>query len=312
MSSDLILDQPQDGYASTSSNNFVWISDSNSSRKLIKAHVSRNSHAKARRKRMIEYQHITIQQGQQEQGSRALFELDFRKLDPPYFTLIADGVGQHYGSSNTSVYYPSIISSLSDPTSEFESYLLNYYIHSIIKHRTEDHYVSYEHIALQEWFPVAVAHPGMRMGLLLCASKSLYVRTGASRYHQCALRYKASCLRMLGDAVKAVIGTTKSPAFTSRVEDSTISIALQLASDEFAAGNSIAWESHINAVYEMVKLNGGLDTIKGMNGFLRVMIEVMTSKHLHGMILTASSDVNDVSKLYKLEYFFRGTTSMSR
>lgn len=84
---------------------------------------------------------------------------------------------------------------------------------------------------MQDWFPVAITNHGMRTGLLLCASQSLYVRTGASQYHQCALQYKATCLRILGDAIKTIVGTSDSPS-ASKVDDATISVALQLASDE--------------------------------------------------------------------------------
>ncbi|KAI0891128.1 hypothetical protein F4806DRAFT_483680, partial [Annulohypoxylon nitens] len=156
---------------------------------------------------------------------------------------------------------------------------------------------------MQDWFPVAITNHGMRTGLLLCASQSLYARTGASQYHQCALRYKATCLRILGDAIKTIVGTSDFPS-ASKVDDATISVALQLASDEFAAGDPAAWESHIGAVGEMVRINGGLDNINGMNGFLRVMIQMLALKHQRRIILTARSDLSDVSSLYSLDYFF--------
>lgn len=243
----------------------VWVSDFKSSRTLIKAHVSRSTHAKARRKRMIEYQRIRMQQNQQGGG----------------------GIFNH----------------LSCQIPNFELFLLNYYIHSIIKQYPEDRFLRYERAAMQDWFPVAITNHGMRTGLLLCASQSLYVRTGASQYHQCALQYKATCLRILGDAIKTIVGTSDSPS-ASKVDDATISVALQLASDEFAAGDSAAWESHIGAVGEMVRINGGLDNIKGMNGFLRVMIQMLELKHQRRIILTARSDLSDVSSLYSLDYFF--------
>ncbi|KAI1453555.1 hypothetical protein F4805DRAFT_363684 [Annulohypoxylon moriforme] len=311
--------------ASTSSTNLVWISDLSSSRKLLKAHVSRSTHARIRRKRIDEYQRATARQNHQQKENRTPEELDFQNSTLPCLTLTdytTGDVNRCCRDGNNLAYYPyenrtdnSLISVASfsyrdinmlhhpsDPMPKFESFLLNYYIHAIVKDRAENCYNSYENAAMQDWLPVAVTDPGMRMGLFLCASQSLYARTGASWYHQCALRYKVACLRILRDAVQIALGSAHSPSI-SRVDDSTISIALQLASDEFAAGDSVAWDSHINAIGQMVRLNGGLNSIKGMNGFLRVMVEVLVFKHLHGMILTARSDVNDVSKLYKLEYF---------
>ncbi|KAI1204689.1 uncharacterized protein F4807DRAFT_325411 [Annulohypoxylon truncatum] len=318
-------DQPKYDYASATNADLVWISDLDSSRKLVKAHVARSTHARARRKRMVEYQRVTVQQNQQGEGSSTRVELDFQESTPSCLTLAdytVNDVNRHYRDisrtcapfgSRTSNSLVSLMPSpytdrdlfnyLPGPIPEFESFLLNHYIYAIVKKSSGGRFTSYENAALRDWLPFAIADPGMRMGILLCASQSLHVRTGALRYRRCALRYKMACLRILGNAIRPILGTTDSP-FTAKIDDATISIALQLASDEFVLGDSVAWESHINGIGEMIKLNGGLDNIKGMNGFLRLMLEVLAFKHQRRMISTARSDVNDISKLYRLEYFF--------
>ncbi|KAI0399519.1 hypothetical protein F4802DRAFT_589105 [Xylaria palmicola] len=86
---------------------------------------------------------------------------------------------------------------------------------------------SYKTTVLHEWLPVALGNIGMRMGLYLCACRSLHARTGSTRYYQRALQYKAVCLRLLAEFVKAEC-TSDAPT----ISDTTISVVLQLASDE--------------------------------------------------------------------------------
>ncbi|KAI2465381.1 hypothetical protein F4781DRAFT_26256 [Annulohypoxylon bovei var. microspora] len=318
-------DQPQCAYAPAASANLVWVSDLKASRKLLRSHVSRSTHARVRRNRTVEFQRMKIQHNQQDEDGKIYAQNDFQGSSPTCLPRVEDTTGdvdRHYRNisagapfeNQANEYLTSLVSSprrdryivfknLSAPLPRFETFLLNYYIHAIVMNNPCDHWNAYRHAAMQDWFPVAIANPGMRMGILLCASKSLHARTGAPSYHQSALHYKAACLRILGDSVKDILRITDASS-TFKVDDETISIALQLASDDFATGDSVAWESHINAVDQMVKLNGGLDSIKGMNGFLRRMVEALAFKHQQKTILTTRSDINDTLKLYSLEYFF--------
>ncbi|KAI1643966.1 uncharacterized protein F4817DRAFT_348069 [Daldinia loculata] len=72
---------------------------------------------------------------------------------------------------------------------------------------------------------------------------------------------------------------------------------------QFAAGDAAALKSHVSAVSQMVSLNGGLENIKGMNGFLKVMINILVCKHRR-MIEATPFDNQDRSRLHTLDYFF--------
>jgi hypothetical protein len=43
-------------------------------------------------------------------------------------------------------------------------------------------------------------------------------------------------------------------------------------------GDKATCKTHMNAVVRMVKLNGGIERIVGMNGFLRQMVSVFACK----------------------------------
>lgn len=59
----------------------------------------------------------------------------------------------------------------------------------------------------------------------------------------------------------------------------------------------------MDAVRRMIKLNGGLKNIKGFNGFLRRIIEALTSKDPLEVAVVRSNRDNLV-QLYGLEFFF--------
>ncbi|RYP61978.1 hypothetical protein DL771_009918 [Monosporascus sp. 5C6A] len=160
----------------------------------------------------------------------------------------------------------------------------------------------YQHALLRNWFPVAIGEPGMLMGMFLCACRNLYLRTGLKKYYLGTLQYKGRCLRYLAGSISTAPKMTQDRA-QSIMWDVTICTMLQLASDDLAAGDSAAWKSHIDAVAHMVKLNGGLENIRGMNGFVRRLIQVLTSKDRLQVRNIVSNGDNTV-KLYTLDDLF--------
>ncbi|KAI1394419.1 uncharacterized protein F4822DRAFT_388131 [Hypoxylon trugodes] len=253
----------------------VWVSDLGASQNAIKSHVAKATHAEARRRRVIEYQN--------QRRAKISINADTLERRPPPTSAVPRNLGCQFGIS----------------VSQFERFLVGHYIHTIIDH-TGRHSHLYHSAAMQDWIPTAIGDHGMRMGLFLCACRSLYLRTGIPRYYQYALQYKAICLGILGQAVKAMLEITE----VKSVKEATISTALQLASDGFATGDFTAWKSHIDAIDQMVGLNGGLRNVTGMNGFLRKMIEALVAKHERNQVLTIKVNRENVTQIYTMEYFF--------
>lgn len=65
----------------------------------------------------------------------------------------------------------------------------------------------------------------------------------------------------------------------------------------------MAWKSHINPESHLVRMNGGLAKVHGMNGLLRRMIEVVTSKR-QADVAPAGSSRDAAIRLCTLEEFF--------
>ncbi|KAI0383376.1 hypothetical protein F5Y04DRAFT_33643 [Hypomontagnella monticulosa] len=306
----------------------VWISNSNTPRKLVRSHIARNTHAKVRRKRAIEYNYMRrCQHGERldkvseedrilERSFAVLAAADatIRRcrcarnsltLDNPLQYQVTDQFATDWAQIGiiTSPHRIIPTNHHTNLASDFEAFLMDYYIHTFLND-AEDNYHPYQCAISRNWLPVAIANTGMRMAMFLCACRSLHARTSNSQYYQSALRYKSSCLSLLSHDIQAVLAATKDRT-RSPVKDTTISTVLQLASDEFIIGDSIAWKSHINAVSQMVKLNGGIENVHGMNGFLRQMIEVVTSKRDADMA-PAGSSRDTIIRLCTLKGFFGG------
>ncbi|KAI0095411.1 hypothetical protein F4814DRAFT_436546 [Daldinia grandis] len=307
--------------STNSDTGLVWVSDLDTSRKLLRSHVAKRTHTMVRRNRALEYQQqkgtpnsapgstnttnqdLTLPLGAgmtgNEESHRNQALLTFYTS---YDNQIQDYHIPYWMSNHTPSPRGDAFNHFSVPLSPLENSLISHYISTIINSHASSRYSSYQRAAIDDWLPVAVVDPGMRMGLFLCASRSLYARTGARQYYQYALQYKTACLRMLSNAVSTALEMDKAKSI-SAVGDTTISTALQLASDEFAAGDTIALKAHVDAVSQMVSLNGGLENIKGMNGFLKVMINILVYKHRR-MIEATGLDDQDRSRLYSLDYFF--------
>ncbi|KAI0394185.1 hypothetical protein F5Y17DRAFT_429254 [Xylariaceae sp. FL0594] len=227
----------------------LWVSDPAVSANRVRAHVAKNTHAAARRERVARYQ-AGLHHPVSEQTASTSLPMDSR-------VFLASQLG------------------VQGPISQFESFLVNYYVNAMIPYdggSTNSPSHSRSATVLREWLPVALGDPLTQMGLYLCACRNLHARTGSSHFYQSALRYKAACLRLLAESIATAMQTSSTPL----ISDTTMSAVLQLASDEIVIGDTLAWSSHINAIGEMVRLCGGLDRVRGMNGFLRKVIEVLS------------------------------------
>ncbi|RYP53029.1 hypothetical protein DL768_001932 [Monosporascus sp. mg162] len=187
--------------------------------------------------------------------------------------------------------------------SNFEYSLVNHFIHDLILLGMHPSNLKpYQHALFRDWLPVAIGDPGMLMGMFLCACRDLYLRTGLKEYYWGTLQYKGKCLRYLSGSIATAPKMAQDRA-ESNVWDVIICTMLQLASDDLAAGDSAAWKSHIDAVAHMVKLNGGLENVRGMDGLLRRMIEVLASKDCL-QVRNITSNGDNTAKLYTLDDIF--------
>ncbi|KAI1147240.1 hypothetical protein F4825DRAFT_157709 [Nemania diffusa] len=290
-----------------------WVSDPTIPPNLIRAHVAKNTHARARRQRTAKYQ----ARGHKEQ--QPVGQPNSRHIAPVGNTdsiPIYRGHGVETGGNGSltlspcwplgsQIFTPSHFECSHGPISQFERSLVQYYVEVVISLNrdladTSSSIQAYKATVLFDWLPVALATPVMKMGFYLCSCRSLYARTGVARYYQYALQYKATCLRLLAEAIAATC-----PSHEPVISDFIISTVLQLASDELIAGDLVAWGKHVNAINEIVRLSGGLDRIQGMKGLLRKLIEVLSSQDVLRLVQTSSSRNNDTMACIALEALLR-------
>ncbi|KAI0802204.1 hypothetical protein GGR55DRAFT_456548 [Xylaria sp. FL0064] len=295
-----------------------WVSDSTVAPRLARAHVAKNAHALARRKRTAKYQagqprhevHSDTARTQHEQCSRTYRAIDDRSASICSGRSLQDDT---QGTITTTV--PSLLLDKRNlplgpfelfphPVSRFECSLVRHYVNVMVplngdltSGRGSNQTLKFT--VMREWLPVALSNPPMQMGVYLYACRSLYAKTGNFQYYQRALQYKASCLRLLSEVISASLSSNITP-----ISDATISTVLQLASDELVTGDHIAWSRHINAIKVMVKLKGGLYKIQGMNGLLRKLIEILSSKDIVFSLYQLGSEEDRMASI-TLETLFK-------
>ncbi|KAI0431922.1 hypothetical protein F5Y09DRAFT_303399 [Xylaria sp. FL1042] len=264
--------------------NLFWVSDPAVPPNLVRAHVAKNTHAIARRERTARYQALRKKCVSSSSGKGAASsdtQAHVSDTGIAVFTRPRSGSYVEAQVRRSLAVTPSsaLDSQIQGPKSQFERFLVKYYVGVIVPF-DEDLTNSLnpsranKTTLLREWLPVALGNPGTQMGLYLCACRSLHARTGFAHYYQHALQYKVACLRLLAESIAATF-TSGAP----KISDITISTVLQLASDELATGDLLAWRRHINAIDEMVRLSGGLDKVGGMKGLLRKLIEAISSEN---------------------------------
>ncbi|KAI0506296.1 hypothetical protein F5B22DRAFT_624343 [Xylaria bambusicola] len=301
-----------------------WVSDPAIPRKSVKAHVAKNTHARARRERTAKYQARRYRSASEQQSfarshPRHEQQNQFTCITPAdsTFSLHAyhDPGVETGGSGSLAVIPSSTLDSeiftqshfggLHNPMSPFECSLVKYYVEVVVSLNgdltgTSSPLQSYKATVLFDWLPVALSNPVMTMGFYLCSCRSLYARTGVTRYYQLALQYKAACLRLLVESIAATC-TSNEPV----ISDIILSTVLQLASDELIAGDLGAWGKHVDAINEIVRLSGGLDKIQGMKGLLRKLIEVLSSENVLRLVQCSSLQNNDTMACIALEALLR-------
>ncbi|KAI0854491.1 hypothetical protein F4860DRAFT_499267 [Xylaria cubensis] len=295
----------------------LWVSDPAIPPNLVKAHVAKNTHARVRRERTTRY-HARRHKSSLEQQPAARHEQHnhftcVTLADTAVFTRTCQDFCR--GSSfpmtlssplNSQVFTQNHFEHAHGPMSQFECSLVRYYVNVVISLNGDctgslSPVQAYKATVLFDWLPVALANPAMKMGFYLCSCRSLYVRTGVTRYYQYALRYKVACLRLLAESIAATCSSSREPI----ISDIIISTVLQLASDELIAGDLVAWDQHVSAINEIVRLSGGLDKIQGMKGLLRKLIEVLSSRDVLRLVHNNSSEDNDTMACIALEALLR-------
>ncbi|KAI0545095.1 hypothetical protein F4679DRAFT_562331 [Xylaria curta] len=302
----------------------LWVSDPTIPPNLVKAHVAKNTHARVRRERTANY-HARQQKSSSEQQPSALHHVWHEQHS--HFTYVTpadtavstrscqDFCAETGGNSllmtlssplDSQIFTQNRVERLHGPMSQFECSLVKYYVDVVISLNGDltgslSPVQAYKATVLLDWLPVALANPATKMGFYLCSCRSLYVRTGVTRYYQYALRYKVACLRLLTESIAATYSASCEPI----ISDIIISTILQLASDELIVGDLVAWGKHVNAISEIVRLSGGLDKIQGMKGLLRNLIEVLSSKDILRLVHDNSSRNNDSMACIALEALLR-------
>ncbi|KAI0436555.1 hypothetical protein F4803DRAFT_221494 [Xylaria telfairii] len=302
----------------------LWVSGPAIPPNLVKAHVAKNTHARVRRERTARY-HSRRPKSSLEQQPAARTHIRHEQHShftcvTPADTALCTRTCQDFGAETGGNSLLMTLSSPLDsqiftqnhfecshgPMSKFECSLVQYYVDVVISLNGDctgslTPVQAYKATVLFDWLPVALANPVMKMGFYLCSCRSLYIRTGVTRYYRYALQYKASCLRLLAESIATTRPSSREPI----ISDIIISTVLQLASDELIAGDLTAWGTHVNAINEIVRLSGGLDKIQGMKGLLRKLIEVLSSKDVLRLVHDNSSQNSDTMACIALEALLR-------
>ncbi|KAK5634343.1 hypothetical protein RRF57_010057 [Xylaria bambusicola] len=218
-----------------------WVADPTIPRSSVKAHAAKNRHARARRERAAKLYKSASEQSITQSHSRHKQHSHSTCVTPADTALCprayhdpgveTEGSGAIAATSswplNSGIFAQSHFGGSHNPMSRFERSLVKYYVEVVISLNGDLTGALGPLQAYKAMLPVALANPVMTMGFYLCSCRSLYARTGVTRYYQFALQYKAACLRLLAESIAATCSSHE-PV----ISDIILSTVLQLASDE--------------------------------------------------------------------------------
>ncbi|KUJ19433.1 uncharacterized protein LY89DRAFT_731831 [Mollisia scopiformis] len=236
-------------------------------RRQARSHSARETHARARRLRAMNYQLQTAKQGVRESlvndGDKSYTttsvgrsaESDAKILSDPVSLLAPDRRDP--------------FSSFVKPFTPIENFLLDYYVRIIIPETMENciFFKGIEngfHSMMSDWLQLALTDIGFLSSIFLSACRHLCLyQDQEQKYRLLAIQYKLVSLHKLGEAV------LRGP---SSVNSSTIANALALALEEAVLGNIITFRNHVLGATKMVELNDGAKTF-GLSSFLRSLVQ---------------------------------------
>ncbi|UPL00063.1 hypothetical protein LCI18_010997 [Fusarium solani-melongenae] len=149
--------------------------------------------------------------------------------------------------------------------SEDEHYLFDFYLNYVIEYGYKACYHKEDEKVFQAsmrdvWVPWAMGQPSLMAAIFHVACRNYAATTNNSnskRYGVKKLQYRLTCLEMAKDAI----------ASQAVASDTTIALALLMASESHFEGDMDAFFAHGIGIIKMVTARGGLETL-GLSGFL--------------------------------------------
>ncbi|KAF4968336.1 hypothetical protein FSARC_4282 [Fusarium sarcochroum] len=151
------------------------------------------------------------------------------------------------------------------PLSDDEQYLFDFYLNYVIQygygacyHKESE--ADFQASMREVWVPNAMSQPCLMAAIFHVACRNYAATTDntmSTKFSVKKLQYRLECLQMAKDAITSQVVAT----------DTTIALALIMASESFFEGDFGAYCSHGSGIIKMVTARGGLQML-GMSGFL--------------------------------------------
>ncbi|CVK90381.1 uncharacterized protein FMAN_08782 [Fusarium mangiferae] len=151
------------------------------------------------------------------------------------------------------------------PLSHDEHYLFDFYLNYVISYGytacyAQDDEQNFSYLMRHIWVPNAMSKLSLMAAVFQVACRNYVAATNnslSSKFAVKKLQYRLMCIQMAKDAIESEVVAT----------DTTIALAMLMASEAFLEGDMSAYWSHGAGVMKMVRARGGVDML-GMSGFL--------------------------------------------
>ncbi|KAF5549592.1 aldehyde reductase 2 [Fusarium mexicanum] len=151
------------------------------------------------------------------------------------------------------------------PLSDDEHYLFDFYLNYVISYGytacyAQDDERNFSYLMRHIWVPNAMSKLSLMAAVFHVACRNYVAATNnnlSSKFAVKKLQYRLMCIQMAKDAIESEAIAT----------DTTIALAMLMASEAFLEGDMSAYWSHGAGVMKMVRARGGVDML-GMSGFL--------------------------------------------
>ncbi|PNP75256.1 hypothetical protein FNYG_11399 [Fusarium nygamai] len=151
------------------------------------------------------------------------------------------------------------------PLSDDEHYLFDFYLNYVISYGytacyAQDDEQNFIYLMRHIWVPNAMSKLSLMAAVFHVACRNYVAATNndlSSKFAVKKLQYRLMCIQMAQDAIESEAVAT----------DTTIALAMLMASEAFLEGDMCAYWSHGAGVMKMVRARGGVDRL-GMSGFL--------------------------------------------
>ncbi|KAF5685808.1 fungal specific transcription factor factor domain-containing protein [Fusarium circinatum] len=174
------------------------------------------------------------------------------------------------------------------PLSDDEHYLFDFYLNFVISYGYTACYVqdderNFSYLMRHIWVPNAMSKLSLMAAVFHVACRNYVAATNnslSSKFAVKKLQYRLMCIQMAKDAIESEVIAT----------DTSIALAMLMASEAFLEGDMSAYWSHGAGVMKMVRARGGVDML-GMSGFLTRTVS--DSIYLTQTNMISGPDVSD-------------------